>query len=229
MVKDLDYFIEQERQFQEDHPDYGEMYYDDTIGEMSEKGIDDRLNFLSDGVISLYKGYLEGGYIGNEEQYNLNDAERVMLRMLYCRHSDLFRDDYYYEDITDVVQNMFDTLDSVVAKAPSNTEPMLYRFCHDHEPVNFQVGEIVRFPHSLTCTNYDWRQDDEKNVYLVTPLSNGRSRAHNLFEIYEHGDEKQVKFLRGTSFEVTQIEKREGSGLVKVHLKEIEYQDGHKE
>ena len=229
MVKDLDYFMEQERLFKEEHPDYGEMFFDDTIGVMSEKGIDDRLNFLSDGVISMYNGYLEGGYIGNEEQYNLSDAERVMLRLLYCRHSYLFRDDYYYEGIPEVVQNMFDTLDSVVAKAPSNTDPMLYRFCHDHDSVNFQVGDIVKFPYSLSCTNFDWHQDDEKNVYLVTPLSNGRTRAHNMFEICEHGDEKQVNFLRGTSFEVTQIEKREDSNFVKVHLKEIEYQDGHKE
>ena len=73
----------QECLFKEEHPDYGEMFFDDTIGGMSEKGIDDRLNFLSDGVISMYKDYLEGGYIGNEEQYNLSDAERVMLRLLY--------------------------------------------------------------------------------------------------------------------------------------------------
>lgn len=50
-----------------------------------------------------------------------------------------------------------------------------------------------------------------------------------MFEICEHGGEKQVNFLRGTSFEVTQIEKREDSEFVKVHLKEIENQDGHKE
>ena len=229
MVKDLDYFMGQERQFKEEHPDYGEMFYDNTIGEMSEKGIDDRLSFLSDEVISTYKGYLEDGYIGNEEQYNLSDAERVMLRMLYCKHSYLFRDDYYYDGIPEVVQNMFDTLDSVVAKAPSNTDPILYRFCHDYDSVNFQVGDTVRFLYSLTCTNFDWNQHNNKNVYLVTPLSNGRTRAHNMFEICEHGDEKQVNFLRGTSFEVTQIEKREDSNFVNVHLKEIEDQDGHKE
>lgn len=229
MVKELDYFLEQERLFKEEHPDYGDLFYDDTIGEMSEIGINDRLNFLADGVISKYMEYLKGGYIGNEEKYQLTDAERVMLKMLYCRHSDLFRDDYYYEEIPEVVHNMFDTLDSVVAKAPLSTEPLLYRFCNEHDPVNFQVGEIVKFQHSLTCTNFDWHQDDEKNVYLVSPLQNGRSRAHKLFEIYEHGDEKQVNFLRGTSFEVTKIERHENSGLVKVHLREIEYQDGHKE
>lgn len=223
MVKELVYFLEQERMFKEGHPDYGELFYDDTIGEMSEVGINDRLNFLADGVISKYMEYLKGGYVGNEEKYLLTDAERVMLKMLYCRHSVLFRDDYYYEGIPEIVQNMFDTLDSVVAKAPLTINPLLYRFCHDHDPVNFQVGEIVKITHSLTCTNFDWHQDDEKNVYLISPLANGLTRAHNLFEIYEHGDEKQVNFLRGTSFEVTQIEKREDSELVKVHLKEIEY------
>lgn len=222
MVKDLDYFIDQERQFKKEHPNYGEMFYDESICGMSEIGMNDSLNFLADGVISKYKEYLDGGYIENEEQYQLTDAERVMLKMLYCRHSDLFRDDYYYKGIPEVVQNMFDTLDSVVAKAPLSSHPLLYRFCHNHDPVNFRVGDIVTFKHSQTCTNFDWHQDDEKNVYLVTPLPYGRTRAHNMFEIYEHGDEKKVYFLRGTSFEVTQIEKHEFSELVKIHLKKIE-------
>ena len=44
---------------------------------------------------------------------------------------------------------------------------------------------------------------------------------HNLYEIYEHGDEKQVNFLRETSFKVTKIEKTKGSDYVKIHLEEI--------
>ena len=84
-----------------------------------------------------------------------------------------------------------------------------------------KVGDVITFPYNLTCTNFDWHQDKDKNVYVITPLPDGNTKAHNLYEIYEHGDEKQVNFLRETSFKVTKIEKTKGSDFVKIHLEEI--------
>lgn len=52
MVKDLQYFINAENEFCKEHPNYGELFFDTSIGEMSEQGIDDRLNYLSDRIIS---------------------------------------------------------------------------------------------------------------------------------------------------------------------------------
>lgn len=83
------------------------------------------------------------------------------------------------------------------------------------------VGEVVCFPYNLTCTNYDWHQEKDKDVYVITPLSNGKTKAHNLFEIYEHGDEKQVDFLRNTSFKVTKVEATEGTAFKKYYLSEL--------
>lgn len=219
MIKDIDYFIEQEKIFKQKHPDYGKCFYDENIGEMSFVGINDRLNFLSDGIISIYREKLKE-YIGNEEQYNLSDAQRVMLRMLYCQHSRLFRDDYY-EEIPEVVQNLFDTLDSVVAKAPLNTDKTLFRTCHEYDPIDFKIGETVTFPYSLTCTNYDWKRGRGENKYILTPHDNGKTRAHNLFEIYEHGDEKQVNFLRNTSFVVTNKVEDKNEEVVKIYFQEV--------
>lgn len=55
----------------------------------------------------------------------------------------------------------------------------------------------------------------------ITPLPNGKTRAHNLYEIYEHGDEKQVDFLRDTSFMVTKVEETKGTPYRKYYLKEL--------
>ena len=52
MVKDLQYFINAENEFCKEHPNYGELFLDTSIGEMSEQGINDRLNYLSDRIIS---------------------------------------------------------------------------------------------------------------------------------------------------------------------------------
>lgn len=220
MQKEIEYFLEKEQEFCNEHPDYGAIFFDPEIGEMSEVGINDRNNFLSDKTISSYYSQL-GSFIGNEEQFNLSDAQRVVLRMFYCKDSVLFRDDYYYEGKNDIVQNLLDTLDSVVEVAPLNKDKLLYRFCVDQDNTNMKKGEIVTFAHNLTCTNYDWGQGNSKNVYLITPLAEGKTKAHNLYEIYEHGDEKQVDFKRGTSFKVAKVEETEGSPFKKIYLEEL--------
>ena len=56
---------------------------------------------------------------------------------------------------------------------------------------------------------------------MITPLTNGKTKAHNLYEIYEHGKEKQVDFLRDTSFMVTKVEETKGTSYRKYYLKEL--------
>lgn len=84
-----------------------------------------------------------------------------------------------------------------------------------------KVGDVVNFPYNLTCTNFDWNQAKYKDVYVITPLQNGKTIAHNLYEIFEHGDEKQIDFLRDTSFEVTKIEETEGTSYKLYYLSEV--------
>ena len=146
MVKDLQYFINAENEFCKKHPNYGEPFFDTSIGEMSEQGIDDRLNYLSDRIISDYDKIIKEPS-EKELEFKLSDAQRVLLRLFLGKYSYIFRDDYYYEGIT----------------------------------------EIFNIPHNLTCTNYDWQQEKYNNVYIISPLKNGKTRARNLFEICRHG------------------------------------------
>lgn len=220
MVKDLEYFLEQENRYCEEHPNYGKLFFDEKIGEMSIVGVDDHYNFLTDRVISKHLKYIEK-FQGDEHLYNLTDSERVVLRLLYCQHSYLFRDDYYYEGVNEVAQSLFDTLDSLIKKAPQNKNNILFRNCNEYDPVSFEIGDFHTFPWSLTCTNYDWGQEKCTNVYVISPLKEGRTKAHNLFEIYEHGDEKQVNFLRGSSFVVTNVEPTAGTIFKKIYMDEV--------
>lgn len=94
MVKDLQYFIEAENEFCKKHPNYGEFFFDTSIGEMSVQGINDRLNYLSDRIISgcdkIIKGPSE-----KELEFNLSDAQIVLLSLFLGKYSYIFRDDYY--------------------------------------------------------------------------------------------------------------------------------------
>lgn len=48
-----------------------------------------------------------------------------------------------------------------------------------------------------------------------------RKHIHCLYMIYNHGQETQVNFLRGTSFEITDIEPIEGSEYKRIYMSEI--------
>ena len=218
-TKDFQYFLDSEKAFCEQHPDYGDYFWNENSGEMDVVGSDDRLSFLMEKPFSKYSKLK---VIGNEDYYGLTDAERVILLLFYGKYSVQFRDDYYYRETPELARELMTVLDSLVSKAPQNKDKLLYRFCHHMDRVDMNIGDIVTFAYNLTCTNFDWHQDSFKNVYIITPLSGGKTKAHNLFEIYEHGDEKQVDFLRGTSFLVTKIEQTEETGFKKIYLKELE-------
>jgi len=131
MVKDLQYFINAENEFCKKHPNYGESFFDTSIGEMSEQGINDWLNYLSDRIISNCNKTIKEPS-EKELELGLSDAQRVLLRLFLGKYSCIFRDDYYYEGVTDFIQNLFDTLDDIVNKAPINSDSILYRFCNNY-------------------------------------------------------------------------------------------------
>ena len=141
MVKDLQFFINAENEFCKKHPNYGEPFFDTSIGEMSEQGIDDRLNYLSDRIISDYDKIIKEPS-EKELEFKLSDAQRVLLRLFLGKYSYIFRDDYYYEGITDFIQNLFDTLDDMVNKAPINSDPILSRFCNDYDKCDMKIRDI---------------------------------------------------------------------------------------
>lgn len=218
-TKDIQYFLNAEKEFCKEHPDYGTLYFDEKYG-MGKVGDNDQASFL------IHRPFEENfsrhfKLIGNEDKYGLTDAERILLNMYYAQHSAKFRDDYYHSEIPEVVKQMFMGINNVVAKAPQNPDKILYRFCQSEDPKNMKVGETISFPYNLTCTNYDWKQAKFKNVYVITPLQDGNTKAHNLYDIYEHGQEKQIDFLRGTSFKVTKIEKTKGTPYKKFYLSEV--------
>lgn len=82
------------------------------------------------------------------------------------------------------------------------------------------VGDIVVL-YNLIYVNYDWHQEDNENVYIITLLKEDKTKAYNLSEIMPYEDENQVDFLRNTSFEVTKIIETKVAPYRKFYLQEI--------
>lgn len=52
-TKDIQYFLEEEKKFRKEHPDYGELFFDEKYG-MREIGDEDSASFLVNMPIGEY-------------------------------------------------------------------------------------------------------------------------------------------------------------------------------
>lgn len=219
-MNDINYFLTEEETFCKKHLNYGNYFFNEKYKTMDVVGSEDPMSFITKRPFSTYYNQMKEASDG-EIKYALTDIERVVLRLFYSNYSVYFRDDYYKNNIPELATKMFQVLDGVVAKAPQNRDNILYRFCNSYDRCNMKNGDRITLPYNLTTTNYDWGQEKYKNVYIIYLLKNGKTKAHNLFEIICHGDENQVEFLRNTSFEVLKVTETEGTEYKKFYLQEI--------
>lgn len=193
-MKDINYFLEAEKNYnQTPVPD---MVYIEGIGfEFPEEP----LHFLRRKPFSS----LEGISTKSEGKGGLKAEEWLMLYCFLGPFSRYFRSDSYHAEIPEVVKEMQLVLDSVIKKAPKCNSMILYRFLNDFDKKDFLIGDIYTPPLSITTTTEDWGKDTD--MYIITPLPTERTKAHSLYQIYNHGSETQVNFERGAKFRVTNI------------------------
>ena len=196
-MKDIDYFLYEEDKYNEVHRnDFG--VFDEEMKEFVF-GQDDPLSFLIErpfhGIYEKAIDYIKE----NTKGFCLSEAEMTMLGVFYARWSAPFRDDYYSLPIPELALNMFEVLNSLVAKAPATENEVLYRFCVDEDRNDMKIGDTIVFPYNLTCTADKWDRKDN-NIYVIHTLPKEETNAHDLYRMYSHGCEKQVNFLRGTKF-----------------------------
>ena len=216
-IKDIQYFIDKENEYISKHKNDGRIFEYGTG--IIDADFYNPEYFLKDGKIQWYcDGTKE--YIENEEKFKLPEVERVILRMFYGDMSRIFRDDYYHGTVPEVAEELFKVLNSVVLKAPQSKNSPLRRYCVSEDRTDFREGDIFTVAHCLTCTEDEWKQEDRKNVYIIEPLKDGSTKAHNLYAIYNHGNEKQVNFTRGTSFKIIKVITQK-NGLKLIHMKEL--------
>ena len=115
-MKDIEYFLYEEDRYNEiERDDFG--VYDEDSKEIIF-GNDDPLSFLIEKPFhGIYEKAID--YIKERTQgFCLSEAEMTILGVFYAKWSAPFRDDYYTPPIPELALNMFEVLDSVVAKAP---------------------------------------------------------------------------------------------------------------
>ena len=213
-MKDIQYFLSEEEKYLASSQAEPELVWNE---ELEEFGFSyDPLSFLGKKPFQSF----QHNNIDKENRYGLTDVEKMILTCFLGNISYAFRDDNYYGEVPDIVHEMQIILNSIINKAPKFNGNILYRFTKTGDKTNFEVGDIYQPCHSLTTTTEDWKQN-RSDVYVIKTLPENETQAHCLYMIYNHGQETQVNFLRGTSFEITDIEPIEGSEYKRIYMSEI--------
>ena len=217
-MKDIKYFLEEEYKYCQTEREEVEVW-DEEMRDWDYKRIP--LDFLRQKPFQREYGNIAYKKELTKE-YDLSDAELTMLGLFIMHYSQCFRDDYYGDVIPEIAKNMFEVLDRLIAKAPQTTRNLLFRFCVDEDKHGMKIGDIVLFPHNLTCTEEKWNRNDN-NIYVITPLADGRTRAHDIYKMYPHNEkERQVNFLRGTQFLIKDVQDVPGTEYHEFYMDEIE-------
>ena len=218
-MKNIKYFLEAEKKFLKEHPNGPELFYDPECGGMTYKSYPD--DFLEGGWMNKFAQEPHSEKIKNAmRKYNLTEVEILIMNCFYGNLSQYFRDDTYaiYGQVPEIAKEMQIVLDSFIKKAPKHKEGILYRFLKSQDNVNLKKGYIFEPPYSLTTTNEDWEQD--KDVYVVSPLPEKDTMAYDIYKIYNHNEENQVNFLKGAKFRVTKVEK-DAKGFRRIYMTEL--------
>ena len=218
-MKDIKYFLDTEKEFQKNHPNVHEQYYDSECGCMMPKSYPE--DFLKDGWMNIFAQGPHSEEVKDAiRKYNLSETEVLIMNCFYGNLSQYFRDDTYtqFGGVPEVAKEMQKVLTSFIKKAPKHNGGVVYRFLKSHDNTNLKIGDIFEPTYSLTTTNEDWEQD--KDVYVITPLPEKQTSAFDIYKIYNHGEENQVNFLKGTKFRVTNVE-RDSKGFRRIYMDEI--------
>nr|WP_304651122.1 hypothetical protein [Bacteroides acidifaciens] len=213
-MQDIQYFLSEEEKYLASSQAEPELVWNE---ELEEFGFSyDPLSFLGKKPFQTF----QHNNIDKENRYGLTDVEKMILTCFLGNISYAFRDDNYCGEVPDIVHEMQIILNSIINKAPKFNGNTLYRFTKIGDKTNFVIGDIYQPQHSLTTTTEDWEQD-RSDVYVIRTLPEDETHAHSLYMIHNHGDETQVNFLRGTSFEITDIEPIEGTEYKRIYMSEI--------
>ena len=155
------------------------------------------------------------------QTYNLTDSDCLILQCFLGNMSQYFRDDCYrqFDAVPEVAKEMQTILEIIIKKSPVHNDGVDYRFLNTCDNSSLQEGDIMTVGHCLTTTTDDWEQD--KDIYVITPLPKERTSAHDLYKIINHGGENQVDFLKGTKFLVRRLETDSKNGYKRIYLEEI--------
>lgn len=172
--------------------------------------------------IEILQYLLDSGRIHNKNSA-LSEAELLMIILLEEDGYDIIQDiacgnmnsNSYFDALIELT-------DSAISKCRRTIHKTLYRQ-EKYWDKPIIEGETIHFASYLTTSKEDF--DNTSNIkWIITPLDNDKTKAHDIYTVYNHGDttpypEFQVEFERDSTFVVNRIVEKDK--FKEVYIKEI--------
>lgn len=164
-------------------------------------------------------------YEENCKQYSITKTEFfVYALMTGCFYSEIQTPLVRGSKPNKFIKKCHKLYDSLLAKIPKTKHEIVYRnekyiplFSYEEA---YKSKKSILYKHYLTSSKDDFKG---KVQLVITPLPYEKTKAHNVYLIYNHGEasettpEYQINFERNTSFIVDKIEGKEGNKYVHCH------------
>ena len=145
--------------------------------------------------------------------YGITDCEMYVLLLLEGFHTEAIQQ--FSIKTNEFTEKCRCYLNSLLSKTPQTKSDVLYRqedlFRIDMEKMEDCLKKGIPYIHSCYMTASTDDYDNKDCKFIVTPLKNGNTKAHDIYLIYNQGEdygspENQVEFELGTKFLIDKIE-----------------------
>ena len=157
--------------------------------------------------IQAMNNLLDRGIITN--MYGLTEQEILSIVMLEGFEYRLIQDAAFNNaPTTPFTSKLIKLLDSAINKAPKTLHQVLYRQDSYYSGVP-KEGETIQIAGFWTTSVEDFDNTNDKK-WIIKPLPPEETKAHDIYKIYNHGDEHgngelQVEYERNTTFKIEKI------------------------
>lgn len=161
--------------------------------------------------------------------YNVNNAELFTLWILYGFNYSIIQQPFFTSDKPNkFIKYLHTYLDNLIRKAPQYGGSVLYRHEKYYSVEYFQDlyknSKLYITRHYFTVDYDDYERTDGIS-FIIFPLRNGKTKAHELYKIMPYNDsvpfpEHQINFERDSSFIVKSVNEENNRKFVV--LEEIE-------
>ncbi len=158
---------------------------------------------------------------------HLSKSEVLSIVMLEGFAFDLIQNTAFNpEKSNNFTKNLVDLLDSALLKIPKCIEPVLYRY-DKYDNGDHVLDKKICIKGFFTTSKEDYDKDNLL-LWIITPLSPEKTKAHEIYRVYNHGDygkcdddpEYQIEFERGTVFVVKKT--KVINGRKTIYINELE-------
>lgn len=174
---------------------------------------------VGNGTFEEYKSYIGSftrDYPNVIKQYGLTESELfVMFMMLYKNYDEIQQQFFPLGKMSSFSKECINQYDSFLRKVPVSTNLIHYRLERYYKIGDFE--KIMKQGQNFVCHHYLTASSsrtifeklgDGVKLYINRPIIDKKSKAHEVFKVYNDTKENQVNYERNTYFQINRVDKQ---------------------